>query len=130
MTKVVLSISTLPYRLAVCRLKPASDVPEWAQTGVFCSITRTPDELSIICAEDAVPVGIRCERDWRAFKLDGPFDFSMVGVLASVLEPLAVHAVSVLTVGTYDTDYVLVKAGHYERAVVVLTTAGHRVRRV
>lgn len=130
MTKVVLSISTLPYHLAVCKLPPGATVPEWGQTGKFCSVTHTPDEISIICAEDAVPEDVRCERDWRAFKLDGPFDLSMVGVLASVLGPLAAHAVPVLTVGTYDTDYVLVKAGHYERALVVLTTAGHHVRRV
>ncbi len=61
--------------------------------------------------------------------MEGPFDFNLVGVLASVLDPLAYAAISILAVGTYDTDYVLVREGHLERAVAVLLTAGHAVHR-
>lgn len=129
MAHVTLALSTLPQTLAVCRLDPGVPMPEWAWQEAFCSITRTADELSIICEQSAVPEGVKCERDWRALKLDGPLDFNLVGVLASILEPLAEAAIGILAVGTYDTDYVLVKAGQYERALVVLAAAGHRIQR-
>lgn len=129
MTHVILSISVMKDRLAVCRLSPGDVVPDWAAAGGFYSLTRSTDELSIICREENVPHGVKCERDWRAFRLEGPFDFNMVGVLASVLDPLADAGISILAIGTYDTDYVLVKEGHLERAVVVLSAAGHIIRR-
>lgn len=129
MANIVLALSALPQTLAVCRLDPSSPVPNWAWQGDFCSVTRTADELSIICDESAAPDGVKCERDWRAFKLEGPLDFSLVGVLASILNPLAEAGIGILAVGTYDTDYVLVKAGHFQRALVVLATSGHRIQR-
>lgn len=130
MGKVVLPISVVPGRLAVCRLNPRDDIPEWALGSPFYSITRTADELSIICNEENVPEGVKCTRDWQALKLEGPFDFGLVGILASVIDPLADEAIGILAVGSYDTDYVLVKAGQYERAVAVLAGAGHRINRV
>lgn len=129
MANIVLTLTVLPEKLAVCRLEAGEEIPAWALTSRYSSITRTRDELSIICEEQYVPQGVKCERDWRALRLEGPFDFNLVGVLASVLDPLAYAAISILAVGTYDTDYVLVREGHLERAVAVLLTAGHAVHR-
>ena len=129
MANIVLTLTVLPEKLAVCRLDAGEEIPAWALKSSYSSITRTRDELSIICMEQFVPQEVKCERDWRALRLEGPFDFNLVGILASVLDPLAYAAISILAIGTYDTDYVLVREGHLERAVAVLLTAGHAVHR-
>src|SRR5262245_27450202 len=82
-------VTLLPETFAVCRLEPGNVIQPWATTGRFFSITRTTDELSIVCDQAIVPDGVRCERDWRCFKLAGPIPFSTVGVLASLVTPLA-----------------------------------------
>lgn len=126
-----LVLEVLPDVLAVCRLDPASPVPDWAGREGFCSITRTStradDVLFVICREANVPAGVTCERGWRAFKLRSSFDFAQASALRQALDPLADAGVPVLTIGTYDTDYILVKAGQFERAVTALTRDGHTV---
>lgn len=119
----------LDGRLAVCRFGPDHEVPHWALESWFFSVTRTPEELSIICPEPNVPGGLVCERGWRAMKLEGPLEFSMVGVLASVAGPLAAAGVSIFTVSTYDTDYVMVKEEQLDLAVDALRTYGHEIAR-
>ena len=98
-------ISVLPGRFAVCRLEAGAAVPTWAATGTCFSITRTAAELSIVCAQAGVPNGVSCERDWRCFKLAGPIPFSTVGVLASLVTPLADADISAFAISTFDTDY-------------------------
>lgn len=112
---------------AVARLGPADPVPEWAAAGAITSITRTPGELSIVCAAGAVPAGVRAETGWRALVLEGPIPFAQTGVLASLAAPLAEARIGLFVVSTYDTDLVLVKEADLERAVVTLRAAGHLV---
>ena len=114
---------------AVCRLPPAAPVPAWAGSAIFSSVTRTADELSVICPAAAVPAGIKAERDWRLLQVAGPLDFGAVGVLASLTAPLAQAGISLLAVATFDTDYVLVRAARLEDALRALEAAGHRVPR-
>jgi hypothetical protein len=120
-----LTLTLLPDSLAVCRLGPDEPVPGWAWAGPLAAVVRTPDELSVVCAEAAVPAGVRCERGWRALRVAGPLDFSEVGVLAALVGPLADAGVSVFAVSTFDTDYLLVRAGQLPAAVAALTAAGH-----
>ncbi len=120
-------LSILPERLSVCRLPPDAPIPAWATTGSFWSITRTRDELSIVCLDEAAPPDVRAERVWRAFAVAGPIDFALTGVLSSIAEPLAAAGISVFAVATFDTDYVLVKAEALEAAVGALRDAGHAV---
>jgi hypothetical protein len=96
--------------------------------GEFTSITRTADELSVVCSESAVPQGAECETGWRILKIEGPLDFALTGILLSVAKPLADAGVSIFTVSTYDTDYVMVKEQDIDKAMRALTAAGHRVR--
>ena len=117
----------LEERLAVCRLDPSETPPQAPPDGFF-SVTRTEDELSVVCPEGNAPDGGRCEGGWRALKLDGPFEFSEVGVLASVAVPLAEAGVGIFAVSTFDTDYMLVKDGQLPDAVATLREAGHEVR--
>ncbi len=122
-----LRLDPLEGSFAVCRLAPDAPLPAWAASGPFVSITRTADELSVVCREDVIPDGVRCERGWRCLRVAGTLDFSLVGVLASLLGPLAEAGISVFVVSTFDTDYVLVKATNFEQAVGVLRRAGHTV---
>jgi uncharacterized protein len=123
-----LALSILPETLAVTRLPPASPVPAWAHAGPLQSVTRTADELSIVCAAGAVPDGSKSERGWRALRVAGPLDFSLTGVLVSLLAPLADAAVTVFAVSTHDTDYLLVKEESLARAADALRRAGHRLK--
>ena len=123
-----LRLSMLDERLAVCRLEARAEIPPWATGAPFFCVMRTPDELSIICPEERVPAGITCEPGWRAFKLEGAFDFGLVGVLSSVAAPLAESEVGILAIATYDTDYVLVQGSQLDLAVAALRGRGHEVR--
>ncbi len=124
-----LRLRVLPGSLAVARLDPGDDVPEWAWTGPVTSVTRTETELSILCAEEAVPEDVTAARRWRALQVTGPLDFGLVGVLARITETLATVEVSIFAVSTYDTDLVLVPEGELSRAVEALARAGYRVVR-
>ncbi|HEX6711554.1 MAG TPA: ACT domain-containing protein [Rubrobacter sp.] len=123
-----LTLTVLEERLAVCRLDVGADIPAWATGACFFSVTRAEDELSIVCPESNVPEDINREQGWRALKLEGPFELSMVGILASVAEPLAGAGVSIFAVSTFDTDYVLVGEEQLELADDTLRELGHQVR--
>jgi hypothetical protein len=127
MTDTKLTLTLLPDTLAICRLEMESEIPPWALTGGFSSITRTAEELSVVCSQEAVPVGIRCEEAYRCFKVEGPLDFSLTGILASLTTVLAKAGVSVFAVSTFDTDYLLIKGEQVEQTIEVLTEAGHQV---
>ena len=115
-----LTLSVVPGRLAVCRFAPEDPLPGWVfhAEARFYSVTRTPDELSVVCAEDDLPpsVGV-VERGWRALALRGPIPFDQVGVLASLTAPLAAAEIGVFAISTYDTDYLLVRERDLARAV-------------
>ena len=112
---------------AVCRLDHNDPIPAWASAGTLFSITRTADELSIVCPQSVVPVDIRCERGWRCLRVAGTMEFSMVGVVASLSKPLAEAGIGIFVISTFDTDYLLVKDNDLEKAVVALRAAGHAV---
>src|SRR5215208_5025568 len=101
------TLSIFEGSFAVCRLGARAMIPHWALDEPFFSITRTPDELSIVCRERTVPPGETCEKGWHCLKVQGPLDFSMTGVMASLAAPLAEAAISIFTVSTFDTDYLL-----------------------
>jgi hypothetical protein len=107
-------------------LAPHGAVPDWvAGAGPLVSLTRTGDELSIVCPAARVPTGLRVEAGWSALKLEGPIPFDQVGVLASIVKPLAEAGISVFAISTFDTDYVLIKTASLQGALAALTGAGH-----
>jgi hypothetical protein len=123
-----LALLVLPDTFAICRLSPDAPIPDWVLTGSFFSITRTADELSIVCFQSNVPSEIQCDRDWRCLKVEGPLDLSLIGILASLTAPLARAGIGIFAVSTYDTDYLLVPEKRLEEAVLVLSQEGHHVR--
>ena len=124
-----MDLRVLPDRLSVCRLPADSPWPVPPPGPSFFSVTRTSDEMSVVCTEDSAPPGdhVRVEPDWRALEVAGPLDFSMVGVMSALTAPLADGDVSVFVVSTYDTDYILVHAAALEKAVEALRATGHTV---
>lgn len=116
-----LSLSVSPQKLAVCRLDKDARIPAWLEGDIFFSITKTDDELSIVCSENRVPNDIKAEKNWRAIKVEGPLDFSLTGILASLANPLAEAKISIFAVSTFDTDYLLVKSDKLDEAVKVLS---------
>jgi len=116
-----LTLSILPDRFAVCRLDSNYPIPLWVlKSKEFFSITRTDEELSIVCFEDSVPYDVKAEKGWRAFKVEGPLDFSLSGILSSLINPLARKEISIFAISTYDTDYILVKEEQLAEAKDVL----------
>jgi hypothetical protein len=123
-----LTLTILPDSFAVCRLDADTAVPTWATSDNFFSITRTAEELSVVCLQSLVPDGVRCEQGWRCVQVAGPILFSTVGVLASLVQPLAEAGISVFAVSTFDTDYLLVKAADLARTIDAWRRCGHTVR--
>jgi hypothetical protein len=123
-----MNLSLSNDRLAVCQFAPDAHVPAWAVTqNAFCSITRTSEELSIVCLETIVPAEVKQVAGWRMFKVRGRLDFGLTGVLASIATPLDRAGISIFAIATFNTDYVLVTDANVAEAVKALEAAGHMV---
>jgi hypothetical protein len=122
-----LTLSIMPGTFAVCRLEPNAAIPAWATRGSFFSLTRTPEEVSIVCPQEDIPADVLAEKGWRGLKVEGPMDFGFTGVLASLARPLAAAGVSIFALATYDTDYLLIQAQDLPRAVQALIEDGHQM---
>jgi hypothetical protein len=118
----------LSQRFAVCRLSGDAAVPSWATEGEFFSITRSTEELSLVCSQDLVPEGILCEREWRCVRVAGTMAFSTVGVVAGLSRPLAEAGIGIFIVSTFDTDYLLAKEQDWPQAIDVLRRQGYAIR--
>ena len=113
--------------MAVCRFESTAALPDWIDKTAFYSITHTQEELTLVCREALVPPGTKCESGWRCFRVQGVLDFSEIGIIYTLTQPLAKSGVSVFVISTYDTDYFLVKEKDLAKAVEVLTAAGHEI---
>lgn len=117
-----------PAPLAITRLGPKDAFPAWASEGSFLSITRTEEELSLVCDDARTPqAGLKTERTWRALKVQGPLDFALTGILARLATTLAQAEISIFAISTFDTDYILVKEEQLEAAARCLRAAGHTI---
>ncbi len=127
------TLIVLKGRFNILRLEKDSKMPSEVFESDFFSITRTPDELSVVFRESSVqssiPSGIRAERGWSCLKVEGPpLDFSLTGILAGISSALAEKRISIFTISTYDTDYILVKETDLERASEALANEGYKIR--
>jgi hypothetical protein len=117
-----LVLRLLPGELAILQFPPDATAPSWLSFSALplVSVTHTADELSVVCPLSEVPAGMPCEAGWRAFGVEGKQDFSAVGILSSILSPLAGAGISIFSISTFDTDYILVRTGVLEKASSVL----------
>ncbi len=122
-----LHIAVLEPEIAVCSLPPDVAPPRPVPGTVIYSVTVTPEEISVVCEAAHAPAGARVERGWRALRIQGPLDFSLVGVLNSVLTPLVKAQVPVFAISTFQTDFVLVRDTDLRPALTVLRIAEHTI---
>lgn len=122
-----LHLEIQPFQIGVFKLPPSSSVPEWVFECSFFSITRTYDELSIFCTDKAIPLEILAERNWACFKVMEHLDFTTTGILASLADPLAEAGISIFSISTFDSDYILVHKKKLDMASKVLEAAGHTI---
>lgn len=127
MNSMKLTMKLFTEKYSVCRLDKNTSIPSWAVRGDFFSITRTEDELSIVCLKVNVPSSVKCETDWKMLKVEGPLDFSLVGILSSISSLMAKEKISIFALSTYDTDYILVKENDIEAAINALINNNYDV---
>lgn len=113
---------------AVVRLEPDSPLPAWATRGDFFSITKTDDELSIVCRKDLLPRDVDSPLSWSCLKLLGPFAFNDVGIVASITSIIAAAGIGVFVVSTFDGDHILVNEQDLRKTIAALQENGHIVR--
>jgi hypothetical protein len=118
-------LRTLPDSYAVVRLQPGSELPEWVDKGPFRSVTRTDHEVSVVCRDHDVPEGESVDRGWTVLEVMGPLDFSLSGVVASLVQPLADAELPIFVISTFESDYVLIRSSDLGRAADILEAAGH-----
>jgi hypothetical protein len=119
-----LSLKVLNDTLTVHRLPGASPVPSEVLASRFYSISRTEDELSVVCDSTISLNSDRCEPGWGAIQVAGPLDFSLTGIFSAISVPLAAAGIPVFALSTFDTDYILVKKEALKQAQGVLEEAG------
>ncbi|MBZ5552791.1 MAG: ACT domain-containing protein [Acidobacteriia bacterium] len=120
-------LAVIQGEFGAARLDANEATPAWATQGLISSVTRTDEELSVVCDAGAIPPGVKAERGWRCLRVMGRLEFSLTGILASIVGPLAAAKVSIFAISTYDTDYVLVPGEAMGRAIESLRAAGHEV---
>ena len=122
-----MKLEQFPETLAVVRLAPGAEVPSWAESSSLFSVTATARETSLVCARRSVPKKAQQAGPFTAFAVEGPLDFSLTGILSTLLQPLADAEISVFTISTFDTDWVLVPVGDADRAAEEWRRQGHEV---
>jgi Uncharacterized conserved protein len=127
MSETKLTLQLLEDKFGVCRLNYQDKIPDFAINSEFYSITGTKDELSVVCLQKDIPEGLRCEPDWRIFKIEGVLDFSLIGILSSISSVLAKEGISIFAVSTYDTDYILVKDKDIDHAIKALLADNYQI---
>jgi uncharacterized protein len=118
-------LSFLEETFAICRLNPTSPLADWMTGEEFTSITRTKNELSVMCPQKNVPAGVESGKGFRCIKIEGSTELTSTGILSSVATPLAAAEISLFAVATYDTDYILINVSDVERATKILLQHGH-----
>ena len=120
-----MTLERIPGEFSVCRVPDLSGVPLGAP---YCFLAVTDEERSVVCRTANAPPNAEAREDgWRAFRVKGTLDFSLVGILAAISACLAAHRIGIFAVSTYNTDYILTKAENYDRALAALAAEGYTV---
>ncbi|WP_333648534.1 ACT domain-containing protein [Lacrimispora sp.] len=121
-----MEIKILKQDLSVCKVKDLSQV-DYSDEIFF--IGKTDEELSLVCSSEKVPDNaIECDNGWKAFRIQGVLDFSLIGILSKISSLLAENKIGIFAVSTYNTDYILTKESDFQKAVDVLSCNGYEIR--
>ena len=120
-----MELKKLEYDLSVCKVEAITDINMEAD---FFFIGKTDEEISLVCKTEDTPKNTT-ERDdgWRGFRIQGVLDFSLIGILSKLSGILSENHIGIFAVSTFNTDYILVKAENFERALKVLSAEGYTV---
>ncbi len=121
--KLVLSV--LKETFSIHRLAPDASLPEAVNECDFYSLSKTADELSLVCPEHLAVQSEKSNPDWKCFRVAGPLDFKLTGILAGIADILAKEQISIFATSTFDTDYILIKKRNLTTAVSALERAGY-----
>ena len=124
----MLTLDVLAGDFSIHRLAPGSDIPPQVTASGFYSVSRTADELSIVCRAEIEVAAEKSEPGWTCLKVLGPLDFALTGILSGIAATLAKAGISLFAISTFDTDYILVRVESLERAVQALVEAGYQVQ--
>ena len=128
MRQIVLKL--LPSYYAVCRLGEIDDIPERVRDLPFYAVIRTEKSITLICNQKSVSDAVECEKNWRCLEIEGPFEFSEIGIINQVCGPLARAKIPVYVISAYETDYLLIKEPFLEESLATLKNSGHQVKRI
>ena len=120
-----LHLFILPERYGVVKLAPGTELNTKGSTITeLLAVIHTPEETTVVCQEHIIPEGRIAEKGWKALKVEGTLDFGLVGVMASIINPLANAGISIYALSTYSTDFILIKAKLLPKAKKSLKKAG------
>ena len=124
-----LTLIVLKNSYAICRFDKTSSIPEWVSKSDFYSVTRTQDELSIVCNQLIIESDetFLFDKDWRCIKIDSLLDLSLIGIIAGISNILKENKIPIFTISTYNTDYILVKKQHLDNAIESLRIKGYKI---
>lgn len=122
-----ISIERLEGDYAIAQLAADAAIPSWGDGDGFVSISRTDDELSIVCLQRRIPVDVKADRGWCCYKFVGPFAFDETGIALSVIKPLSENGIGIFLVSTFNTDFLLLKTRNAPEAERRLREVGHDV---
>lgn len=120
-----MEIRKINMEFSICRIRNLSEA-HWEDT--FCFVSKTDQELSLVCSTQYAPAEALERQDgWRAFRIEGVLDFSLIGILSEITTLLAEEEIGIFAVSTFNTDYILTKSDNYNKALTVLENAGYRI---
>ena len=95
----------------------------------YCFIGKTDEENSLVCITQNTPDNVTEREDgWKAFRIQGVLDFSLIGILSKISTLLAENNIGIFAISTYNTDYILTKKDNYDKALEVLASSGYEVK--
>jgi hypothetical protein len=124
-----LILDLLEENFAICQLGPHDPIPQWNRNSFFSSVTRTPEELSVICLEKDVPVKVKSDKNWRCLKINGILDFTLTGIISAITQPLADAGIGTFVLSTFNTDYFFVKNHNLSQTISTLKSVGFRFKK-
>lgn len=120
-----MEIKIINQEFSICKLKDLSEVD---CSDEFCFIGKTDEEISLVCSSRLVPKNIiECDDGWRAFRIQGVLDFSLIGILSKISTVLAENKIGIFAISTYNTDYILTKEQDFDKAIAVLMNNGYKI---
>ena len=122
-----MNLQILNDKYAICKFNVNSDLPDWVKDSDFYSVTKTNDELSVVCKQSGSLDNCEISEDWQILKVAGPLDLSLIGIIAEISGTLRDNKIPIFTVSTFETDYILVKSKDLTRAVNSLKASGHKI---